>query len=336
MMPASTSAEPGSVVRGGATVFVATATTITLWAGAFVFIRVALSGLSVGGLSVGRLLIASLVLAVMTSTQRKRRARRPDAADVPRILMCGVTGMTSYQLLLNAGERTVDAGTASFLVNCGPIFAAFIAFVLLRERISTRGWIGVAVGCAGGTVVTLSQGSGLEPTQNAILVLGAAVAQSTFFVLQKPLLDRYTGLEMTCYATWAGAVIALPLLPWLLADMSTASGDALAAMVFLGVGPSAVGYAAWAYVQARAAVGTSTNSLYLVPFAAAALGWVVLGESISRAALFGGVIALTGVAIGRGIGRRRLGATRRRLATLPRRTKGRTRDPASHTTRLSR
>lgn len=299
--------QSGSDPRTGVPVILATATTITLWAGAFVFIRVALTGFSVGGLTLGRLLVASLVLAGISSIRRERRVPLPDVREVPRIVLCAVTGMACYQLLLNAGERTVDAGTASFLVNCGPVFAAFIAFFLLHERLSVRGWIGVAVGCAGGTFVTLSQGNGLEPSRNALLVLGAALAQSTFFVLQKPLLARYSGLDMTCYVTWAGTILALPLLPWLLADLTTAPRDAVSALIFLGIGPSAVGYATWAYVQARAPIGISTNSLYLVPFAAVLLGWVVLDESITRTALLGGVIAVAGVAISRSkkLGQRR-------------------------------
>lgn len=290
--------EVGSV----GSVVAATATTVMLWASAFVMIRVAMSGFSVGGLSLGRLLVASIVLFAVA---RARRIRRPAASDLRRILLCAITGMTAYQLLLNAGERTVDAGTASFLVNCGPVFAALIAALFLRERISTRGWVGIAVGCAGGTVVALSQGSGIQPTVDALLVLGAALAQSMFFVAQKSLLDRYTGLEITCYATWAGTVLALPLMPWLTNDVPRVSPVELGALVFLGVGPSAVGYATWAYVQARAPVGVSSNSLYLVPFVAVGLGWLLLGESVAPMAVMGGVLALAGVAISRSRGRPR-------------------------------
>lgn len=304
-----TSVKTSTTVGAGnvASVVAATATTVTLWASAFVMIRVALSGFSVGGLSLGRLLVAS---AVLLAVARTGRVRRPAAADLRRILLCAITGMTAYQLLLNAGERTVEAGTASFLVNCGPVFAALIAFLFLRERISTRGWVGIAVGCVGGTIVALSQGTGIQPSADALLVLGAALAQSTFFVAQKSLLNRYTGLEITCYATWAGTALALPLMPWLVHDVPRVSVAELGALVFLGVGPSAIGYATWAYVQARAAVGVSSNSLYLVPFIAVGLGWVLLGETIAPMAIAGGAVALAGVTISRSRGPSRQGVDR--------------------------
>ena len=44
------------------------------------------------------------------------KVRRPRARDLPLIGLCGLAGMTAYQLLLNTGERVVPAGTASLLV----------------------------------------------------------------------------------------------------------------------------------------------------------------------------------------------------------------------------
>ena len=42
--------------------------------------------------------------------------------------------MTGYQLLLNAGERVVPAGTASLLVATAPVYASLLAVAFLGER----------------------------------------------------------------------------------------------------------------------------------------------------------------------------------------------------------
>ena len=65
-----------------------------------------------------------------------RGVRLPARRDVPAIAAVGFAGMTAYQLLLNAGERTVPAGTASLLVNLSPVFTAVAASVLLDERMT--------------------------------------------------------------------------------------------------------------------------------------------------------------------------------------------------------
>jgi drug/metabolite transporter (DMT)-like permease len=281
-------------VTGDRRVLAALATTLVLWASAFVAIRMALPGFGVAALSVGRLLVASAVLAIAAPALR---IRMPARTDLLRIVGCGLTGMTAYQLLLNAGERSVPAGTASLLVNASPVFAAVLAFGLLGERLSRRGVGGLALGFAGATVIAVAQGDGFVPSVDALLVLGAAAAQALFFVLQKPLLGSYRGVEVTCYTMWAGTVLAAPLIPALVRDLPSAGVEPVGALVFLGVAPSALGFVTWAYAQARLPVAAAANALYVVPALALGIGWAVLGETAHLAALVGGVATLAGVAV---------------------------------------
>jgi drug/metabolite transporter (DMT)-like permease len=67
--------------------------------------------------------------------------------------------------------------------------------------------------------------------------------------------------------------------------------------VFLGVAPSALGFALWAYALARMDVGRATLSLYLVPAVAIAVSLVWLSQAPSLLVLGGGVITVGGVAL---------------------------------------
>src|SRR4051794_15505144 len=271
-------------------------TTLVLWASAFVAIRLALPGLGVAALSLGRLLVAAVALAVVAGFSH---VRRPQRRDLARIAGCGLAGMTVYQLLLNTGERTVPAGTASLLVATAPIFAALLAVALLDEALGTRRRLGIAVGFVGAATMAFGQGGGVRLSADALLLLGGAVSQAFFFVLQKPLLARYTSLEVTCYAMWAGALFSLPLAPWLASGLGHAHAGSLVALVFLGLGPSAVGFVTWAYGQARLPVASLANTLYLVPLIAICVGWWSLGETVHPLALVGGALAMAGLALGR-------------------------------------
>src|SRR5208282_4641604 len=90
----------------------AAAATVLLWASAFPAITVAVGPLGPAGLAVARLTVASAALALAAPLMG---VRRPKPGDLPLIALCGLAGMTGYQLLLNAGERVVPAGTASLL-----------------------------------------------------------------------------------------------------------------------------------------------------------------------------------------------------------------------------
>jgi len=268
--------------------------TVLLWGSAFVAIRVALRDFSAVQLSVLRLGVAALALSMAAAFFAVRRLER---GDVPRFLFVGLTGMAAYQLLLNAGEVTVPAGTASLLVATAPVFSALMARWALAERLNLLGWSGIVISLAGAVVVTLGTGNDVAIRGGALLVLGAAVAQATFFVLQKPLLVRYSPFEVTFYAMWIGAIVLLPLgrgLPGAIADAH--AGAALAVAV-LGVGASAIGFVTWAYALRHVDLSIAASTLYLAPVVALVVGWVVLSETPAVVSLVGGLLALAGVAL---------------------------------------
>jgi drug/metabolite transporter (DMT)-like permease len=279
----------------------AAAGTVLLWASAFPAITVAVRGLGPAGLAVARLAVASAALALAAPWLG---VRRPRPRDLPLIALCGLAGMTGYQLLLNAGERVVPAGTASLLVATAPVYSSLLAVAFLGERSSgrhrvNRHWAGSAVALAGTALIAVSHGLGFGTS--ALIVLAAAVLQAIFHTAQKPLLARYTGFEVTAYAMWAGTVFILPwtgsLLRALWGPGAHAGGAAIGSAVFLGLAPSAAGFVLWAYAMARTDVGRVTVSLYLVPAAAIGISLVWLGEIPGPAELIGGAIALAGVVL---------------------------------------
>ncbi len=284
----------------------AAAGTVLLWASAFPAITVAVRGLGPAGLAVARLAVASAALALAVPLMG---VRRPKRGDLPLIALCGLAGMTGYQLLLNAGERVVPAGTASLLVATAPVYASLLAVAFLGERATrrhraSRHWAGSAVALAGTALIAASHGLGFGAS--ALIVLAAAVLQAIFHTAQKPLLARYTGFEVTAYAMWAGTVFVLPwtgsLLRALWGPGAHAGGAAIGSAVFLGLAPSAAGFVLWAYAMARADVGRVTVSLYLVPAAAIGISLVWLGQVPGPAELIGGAVALAGVLLASGTG----------------------------------
>jgi drug/metabolite transporter (DMT)-like permease len=292
-----TSAPNGQRFAGSSlSVVAAIATTLLLWSSAFVAIRVAVAEFSVPGLTLARLLVASVALAAVAPMLK---VRVPARGDIPRLTAIALTGMTGYQFFLNSGERTVEAGTANLLVNLSPVLAAVLAWILLGSRPTTRVWAGIGLGFSGASILTLTQGGAVRLSIDALLVLTAAVLQAIFFVLQKPILRRYTAFEVTCYATWIAALSAVPAAGYLVTDLGIASTPALASVVFLGIGSSAIAYATWAYVLSRIDVATASNTLYLAPLLTIIIGWMLIGETPSIATLVGGTIILAGVAVAR-------------------------------------
>jgi drug/metabolite transporter (DMT)-like permease len=267
--------------------------TVVLWASAFPAIRAGLEGYGPFGLSFLRLAVAS---AALLAAAPFLGVRRPRAKDLPLIAVCGLAGMTAYQVLLNWGEVRVPAGTASLLVATAPVFSAVLAAAFLGERLGLRKVAGSAVALGGSALIALSGGD-VGYSTAAWVLLAAALVQATYHFCSKPLLSRYSGLEVACYAMWTGTLFSLPLAPGAFRDLASAPPAADAAVLFLGLLPSALGFVLWGYGVARNTVTTATAALYLVPVVALAVAYAWLGEVPGPAQLAGGAVSIGGVAL---------------------------------------
>lgn len=285
---------PAGLVLGDWKTGAAIAVTLLLWASAFVGIRAGLKGYAPAELALLRYLVASAVLGVYAlATGIRWPARR----DWGRIALLGLLGFTVYNLALNTGATRVTAAAASFVGNTVPVFSALAAVFFLGERLRPRAWAGIFVSFLGAAVIAAGEGGGLRLEPAVLLVLVAALAQCSYFILQKPLLARLSALECTTAALWVGTLFLLPALPSLLRRLPHAPMQATLAAAYLGVFPAAVGYVAWAYVLARLPVARTTSFLYLVPPLATLIGWVWLSELPSWLSLVGGCIGILGVVL---------------------------------------
>ncbi|MFF9504894.1 DMT family transporter [Streptomyces sp. NPDC014656] len=271
--------------------FLALTGTVVLWASAFPAIRVGVDGLGVQALSFLRIVIAAVALLLVAPFAK---VRIPRSGDLPMIGLCGATGITAYQLLLNWGEVEVAAGTASLLIAIVPAFSVLLGSLVLKERLSRDIVLGSVVALAGAAVVSVAKGTG-GFTVSALIVLAAAVVQGVYHVATKPLLRRYTGLEVATYAMVAGAVLALPLAPAAWHATPLAPVDALVSVLYLGLLPSALGFVIWAYAVARLPLAASTAALYLVAPVALLVSFLWLDEVPHLIELAGGAVSVAGV-----------------------------------------
>jgi drug/metabolite transporter (DMT)-like permease len=285
---------------------------VVTWASAFPAIRVAAPDLGVIGLSVVRLSIAALALLVVAPFAG---VRRPERRQAPRITAAGFLGMTAYQLLVNAAELHVPAGTASIVVSSSPLISVAVAVLTLGERLTLAKVAGSAVALAGLAAVCLSR-SGVTFSASVWLAVGAAVVQGCYPPLLKPLLRTRSPLEVTVYTMVSGAAMALPLLPFGSEQLLTASAEAWRAAVYLGLVPSALGFVLWAYAVAHLPVATSTSLQYLVPAFALVIAYAWLGEVPRVSEVLGGLVVVAGVGIVTQGDRRRAGGGRAAAGAL--------------------
>jgi drug/metabolite transporter (DMT)-like permease len=271
--------------------------TVTLWGSAFVAIRDAGNTLSPGSIALGRLLVSLSVLGLAALVVREPL---PTWRDLIAIATFGVLFLGVYSVTLNAAERRVDAGTAAMLINVGPILIAILAAVFLKEGFPR--WLFAGCAVAFGGVVLIGLGSSQASSRSGAgvaLLLVAAGAYATAVVVQKPVLTRVSPLQVTWLGCTAGTIACLPFTPTFLTELENADAGEFAWVVYLGLGPTALGFATWAFALRRMSAGRLASVAYLIPVVAILLGWALLGETPPLRAAAGGLLCVAGVYIAR-------------------------------------
>lgn len=280
-------------------------TAVVLFASAFVAIRAIIVSGAYGPVetTAARMLLAAALLGVIVAV--RGGIGLPRGRDWFAFIALGALAQTPYQVLLNTGERTVDAGTAALLVSCSPILASVLAVLFLRERMNWIGWLGTAIAFAGAIVIAASAGVSVHMSTGVLLVVIATVLWAAYQVGQKTIAGRYGALELTVWPTMFAALVLVPFAFGLPATVAAAPAAATLGVVWLAVGSTVGGFFAWSYAVRRMPVVVSSNALFGVPVAAFVIGLVALGEVPSMLAVVGGVVAVSGVMLAQLKGRPR-------------------------------
>ncbi|HLA03144.1 MAG TPA: EamA family transporter [Aestuariivirga sp.] len=178
----------------------------------------------------------------------------------------------------------MPAGVSALIVGLQPLMTAFLAAALLDEKISTRHWLGLAVGILGvGLVVwpklTLDAVSGITPLTTALCILGA-LSVSLGTVYQK---GFATGLHLASGGTWQYVGASLVVLIGAALSENFGFDGSFEAWFALGWSVIVLSLAAITLLMLlirHGDVSRVSGLIYLVPAVAALMTYVFFGETL--------------------------------------------------------
>ncbi|MBT5056995.1 MAG: DMT family transporter [Gemmatimonadetes bacterium] len=272
---------------------------VVLWGLSFVATRVALLELTPMAIVLGRTAFGALSLIII-ATIRRQVWVVPRAAW-PSLLVAGGLGVFLHQMLQAYGLTMTTAVRTGWLIGIIPVWSALLAFFVLGEHLRRVRVLGLLVGLAG-VVVLLSDGQPgvalqLPQTRGDLLILASTVNWAVYTVLGRRILSRLDPLPATMAAMVVGLVLLLPpaLFAGAASELMQVSLNAVLALLFLGVGCSALAYLLWFAALGRATTSSVASLLYFEPLVTLAGGVLLLGESVGMYTTFGGVMILGGV-----------------------------------------
>jgi len=248
-----------------------------------------------GELALFRFLTASLVLIPFLII---RKSRLPANTDIIPFLLTGFIGIGIYHYCLNAGERSITAGTAGFLSATTPVFTAIFGFFFLKEQSSFKTWIGLFVSLLGIAIISFGESGFGKIKYGTLLVLASAASGAVYVIYQKKLLIKYSPLEVTAYSIIAGTFILMFYFPTMFKQSISAPLSANIEALYLGIFPAAIAYLIWTVLlpQFQSATHTTTY-LYFIPVFSSVFAYLILREIPQPTQILGGLLTMAGVVL---------------------------------------
>jgi drug/metabolite transporter (DMT)-like permease len=295
------SSDAGSrVVASPAAVVGAALLAVVLWGGSPIATKLAVAGLdplAVGGL---RTLIGAVPAALILMTGR---LAFPRSASGRRLLaVSSLSGFVVFPLLFSLALERTSGSHGGLALALLPITTALIAAGVERRLPPRRWWLGAAVALAG-TLLLVDRRFGMSSPgaslEGDLLVLVSCFAASAGYVAGGRAAREVGAPAVTFWGVVLGAVMLLPVTPVLIPAGAVARLGASdwAALIYLGVMISIVGYLAWYWALAQGDMTRIALMQFLQPGASLVFAAVVLGEVVTWPLALAGGIIVAGVAL---------------------------------------
>ena len=224
---------------------------------------------------------------------------RPPWPLLSAIFGIALVGTTLQYSLTFTGLSGIDVSTAALLVQLEVPFAILLAWLVFRERITMRPFIGMLLAFAGLVYIIGEPRLDGSASHIAMLIAGAFV-----WAVGQILVKRLGQVGGFVLITWM-AVMATPQLivasllleSGQLAAIRSASLEVWAAVAYLGVGMTVLAYAMWYRLLGLYPVSRVMPFLLLLPLTSVAGGVFALGDNLTVNMIIGGVAILLGIAI---------------------------------------
>jgi len=187
---------------------------------------------------------------------------------------------------------------ATLLANLAPIFVTLAVWLLYRRRPGGRFLLGMSVALAGMAVLI---GGDFRFSGRELAGDGLGVMTAMFYGGYQLAVTRLRARAGTAaIMAWSGLFTAIVLLPAALVSgeqLLPATGQGWLKLFGLALISQVAGQSLIAWAMAHLPSTFSSVGLLLQPVMAAALAWVLLGETLGAVEIAGGVAVLAGITI---------------------------------------
>lgn len=209
-----------------------------------------------------------------------------------------VSAAVQYSLTFT-GLKGLEAGVTALIVQLEVPFLTLLGALLLKEVTGARKWLGIGLAFAGVAIIV-----GAPRVAGAWGSVALVIGGSFVWALGQIMVRRLRDIGGLTVTAWV-AVFAAPQLLGMSLLFETGHVEALrsagpvvwAAVAYLGLIMTALGYGLWYSLIRRHPVSQVAPFLLLLPVCSVVGGAVFLGEALDWRTLLGGAVVIAGVAV---------------------------------------
>ena len=269
-----------------------------VWGASFLFMKVALDGVTFFQVAWSRLVFGGLTLGLIVLLTRSRMPREP--VVYLHFLVIAITNCVVPHLAFAWAEQYVSSGLASIYNAVTPIATALMVTLAFRvERLNRGQVLGIAIGIAGVVAIIAPwQHDGFSGNlAGQLACLLAAVCYGFSFGYIRTFLSHrpIPGVSFAFLNIGVAGAIMLVLTPVIAWQPVRLDASIVASLLTLGVLGTGVAYI-WHINVLRAWGPTNASTVtYITPVVGVLLGVLVLGETFSLNQPLGAALVLVGI-----------------------------------------
>ena len=278
-----------------------------VWGCSFLFLRVATP--EFGPLPLIAIRVAVTALCLLPVLLGRPAWRAEFRQNLGKLAVLGLINSAIPFPLFAYSTLFVTAGFASIINATAPLFAALVAGVWLRDRITPGGFLGLIVGFGG---VVLLVGGLPDVRPGALLAIGGSLFASFLYGVSASYVKKHlTGVNawVATIGSFGFAALMLAPLAILTWPVVNPSPGSWVAVLLLGVVCTAIPNIYYFRLVLRVGPGKAMSVAFLIPVFGILWGALLLGEHVTPGMLGGGAVILLGTALVVGVIGKRLGAT---------------------------
>ncbi|MCW4011858.1 MAG: DMT family transporter [Candidatus Bathyarchaeota archaeon] len=258
---------------------------MVFWGGSFVASKIALPEIPPMTLTFYRFLIATAIIFPYMWVKDEKRI--PMKQDIPLLFGLGLLGISGFFACMFTSLLYTSAANSSTINALNPLASTVFAAYITDEKLTKRkmalilfAFSGILLTVTGGDINVLL---GMRFNKGDVIMFVAMISFAVYGIYSKKATTKYSPLLVTAYAFLFGWLQTIPLMlregVWM--NIINISGRTWAALLFMSVGSSVVGYLIQQVSIKRIGVNKSSLFINLVPIFATIFAHFVLGDPIT-------------------------------------------------------